>query len=853
MRAFIWILPLLLTALLQAQEIESVVSAPVLETAEAIAVELESVSVPVEMINQSWFTDRTGTALIHFDSVVQSPESLPDRVSGLSIISIDVRETPDSEFGKTVAIVRFILRDTGVVTFPSLEFSSETKRYQTIPQQIRVGRVVRSEAMSVKLRPAKRQVYAGEPLRVDLTWQCELEASRLQALNYYPTFFNDSAVEIVIPRSTEPEAQQVGLPIGGRRVIAKRTLIEGNPKALGSVTLPLYLRLTEPGVYTLPATRLECAYLNKGSRNFGQYAAHFNNSLFASEEAEALYERIYVETAPIEITVLALPEEGRSPDFSGLFAPVHVDVAVSPDTSSQVGTILQAKLQVVADAPHGMIELPQLSRQRGLRGRFLVDDDLSRAWHAGGTTFRCRLRALTTGVDAFPSLHIQTFDPATGTYVMFVTEPIALSVAPQEDGQKFINLTSYKGTGVTLSNQSEGIWHNRKANRMNDLINTIVVGLASWFWLWLLLGFAGFLLLLPIVRECRRRALDGEYRARMEAYAAFRKLPESDPAKWSAFLEFLAVSFGAQGKAWTVRDSEEALPAIGVSNEDVESILALHRGADEEAYSVQRPAAQLGALNRVGKRILGLLGKTALLLLLGMSSLPQMAKASDWSAAEQLFDLALAAQPGSDAAAALYAESALKFQATAEVGERPGMAWYNAGNAWFKTGALGRSIVAYRQARLYRPFDSMLVENLNAARALALNDVPDHSTWRLPTLWLKAIVLILCAILAAAILLQLRYQRREWSITCLVVCVLCGLTSALWYWSAQLSGRQGVVIVESVLARKGPNYAYASAFHEPLHDGVELTVQETRKEWGLVSLADGRECWVPLSQVQLID
>ena len=82
-----------------------------------------------------------------------------------------------------------------------------------------------------------------------------------------------------------------------------------------------------------------------------------------------------------------------------------------------------------------MIELPQLSRQRGLRGRFLVDDDLSRAWHAGGTTFRCRLRALTTGVDAFPSLHIQTFDPATGTYVMFVTEPIALSVRRRRMGK----------------------------------------------------------------------------------------------------------------------------------------------------------------------------------------------------------------------------------------------------------------------------------------------------------------------------------------------------------------------------------------------------------------------------------
>lgn len=855
MRTFIWILPLLMNVLLNAQKVEpdvSAVESPAVTVEEVQAAELESVSVVVEMINQTWFTDRTGTAVIHFDDLVETPESLPSGVKGLSFIDIEVREASDSRSDKSTVIIRFILRDTGIVTFPSLDFFSETKHYRTIPEQLAVGSVVRTGAMSITLSPAKRQVYVGEPLRIDVTWKCDLEAGRLQALNYYPPFFNDSTVEIVIPRTTEVEQQQVGLPIGGRRVIGKRTLNEGNTKALGTVELPLYLRLSEPGVYTLPATRLECAYLNDGNRNFGQYAAHFNNSLFAPEESDARYERFSVETAPIEIEVLPLPAEGRASSFSGLFAPVRVEVAVTPE-ALKVGELMQAELKVFGDAPHGMIDLPRLSRQRGLRGRFLVDDDLGRTWRTDGTTFRCRLRALTTGVEAFPSLHIQTFNPATGKYEMLTTEPVALNVAPQE-GQEFIDLKSYKGVGVTLSNQSEGIWHNRKANRMNDLINTIVVCLASWFWLWLLLGLAGFLLMLPIARERRRRSLDGKYRAHAESYAAFRKLAESDPAKWPAFLQFLAVSFDSEGKAWTVRDSEQALQVIGVSQEDTESVLALHREADEEDYSVKHPEAQLGALNAVGKRILGLLGKSALLLLLGMSSLPQTAKASDWSAAEQLFEQALAAQAGSDAAAALYAESALKFQATAESGERPGMAWYNAGNAWFQTGALGRSIAAYRQARHFRPFDSMLAENLGAARALALNDVPEQSAWwqQWPTVWLKAALLVLTVIFGICVLMTLRYRKRIGYIACLAMLLLCCLSAGLWLVSAQLSGRQGVVIVDSVLARKGPSYAYAAAFYEPLHDGVELTVQETRKEWVLVSLVDGRECWVPLSQVQLI-
>jgi hypothetical protein len=202
----------------------------------------------------------------------------------------------------------------------------------------------------------------------------------------------------------------------------------------------------------------------------------------------------------------------------------------------------------------------------------------------------------------------------------------------------------------------------------------------------------------------------------------------------------------------------------------------------------------------------------------------------------------------------LYAESALKFQAAAEAGERPGTAWYNAGNAWFQTGALGRSIAAYRQARIYRPFDVELADNLSAARALALSDVPDESAaWlQWPTVWLKALLLCLILLLGVCVLVTVRYRGRAAGIASLLALLLCCLTSGLWFMSAQLSGQHGVVITESILARKGPSYAYAAAFHEPLHDGLEFTVQETREDWARIELADGRACWLPLSQVQLI-
>jgi len=834
------------------QDADDVVTGEIADIAAIQVSDPELISVPVEMVNQSWFTDRVGTALIHFETEVEEPDSFPRGVAGLSITDIEVQATPDSKLGKSTAVVRFLLRRAGVVTFPALDFLADGRVYRSLPQQIIVGEPVESDAMTVTLTPAKRRVYVGEPLRVNLSWRCNLEAGRLQALNYYPKFFNDSAVKIVIPRNTAPDNRQVGLPIGGRRVIATKTVGEAKSKNLGTLELPLYLSISEPGIYVLPSTRLECAYLAESIRNFGQYAAHFNNELFAPEDANTRYERFYAETEAIEIEVLPLPELGRLSEFSGLFTPVRVEVSVKP-REVVVGELMQVEVQVFSDAPHGMIEFPEMNRQSGLRGRFLLDDQLDRLWRADGTTFRARVRALTTDVAAFPGLRIQTFDTECGEYAMLSTDPVPLSVA-SSDGQNFIDVSSYAGTQVSLVNQPEGVWHNLEANVMNDLFNKLVVALASWFWLLVLLGPLVFLLLLPFVRERRRRALDAHYRARIEAFLAFKKLPEKDSGKWAAFLQFLAVSFHSGKRAWTIEDSQRALESIGASEEDVEQILALHGSMDAEEFHPEHPQASLGNLNGIGKRVLQLIRKSALVLLLCGLAWPTDGQASDWVEAEVLFEQAMTAQAGSESAVALYAESALKFQTVAESGERPGEAWYNAGNAWFKTGALGRSIAAYRQAWIYRPFDSLLQDNLRAARALVLNDVPvEGNRWLdWPVTWLKALLVIVGFVFFGVVLVFLRYRKRRLLIISLLLGVLALSNLALLIHAWKESGRHGVVIMDEVFARKGPAYSYAKAFNEPLHDGLEFSLIEARGEWGLIALSDGRQCWVPLNQTQLL-
>ena len=203
---------------------------------------------------------------------------------------------------------------------------------------------IRSDAMSLQLTPTKQQVYVGEPLRIDLTWSAAIEASRLKALRLYPEFFDNPDVDVVLPRNTSPEAARVGLPIGGRRVIATREVNEEQVQLLGQITLPIYLRFDKPGLHTLPETYLECALLDQPASGFARYAAYFNNSFFEATKPEEVYQRIFVTTPEQTIKVLPLPPTEQGALFSELFAPIDFEVSIQRNEVN-IGELMELRLR----------------------------------------------------------------------------------------------------------------------------------------------------------------------------------------------------------------------------------------------------------------------------------------------------------------------------------------------------------------------------------------------------------------------------------------------------------------------------------------------------------------------------
>lgn len=812
-------------------------------------------TVELEIDASSFFTDMAINAVVKFPETVAEPLETPGPDSGISIISIDVMEAYNEEEIASFATISLLSIDAGLITIPSFEFQSDTTIYRTLARQILVSTPSESEAMTFTMTPAKTTVYAGEPLRIDVRWEANLITNQIRSMRCFPEVFSYPNSEILVPRNTDLEKYQMGMPFGGRRIIAKRVPPPSNEpnkqfEKFGAVSFPIYVKFNDPGIVELPEAKLEIAHLKGKGGAFAPYAAYFNNGLFEPLTSLEAFERFYVNAPAVTIKVLPLPEKGRSETFSGLFAPVSIETGLS-DNEVEVGEVVEVAFRVTSDAPHGMLELPELGAQRALRGRFSPSNGYGRRWLEDGTIFTGRIRPLTTTVTALPSLQFQIFDPTVGAYQIFQTKAQPLNVKPA-NGKNFFDIRGL-APETTLTNQAEGVWHNDQPGIMSDLMNQ-TIGLLAENMLVLSLAAVGmYFVLLPWVKERRRRATNPAYRDQAAAYEAFKKLPERTEEKWEAFLHFLATSFSMPGGAWTPGEAQR-LRERGISETDVQAVIDTHTALDATNFAFHKPASQVPELNRLGRRLFDHFRRTlpaiAAFLLLG-----SVAYADEWTEADRLFGQALAATPGEHTTESLFTQSALKFEAAAVHHKRSGAAWFNAGNAWFNAGEIGRAISCYRQARIYRPFDADVTNSLKAARALSIDVVEDKRKLRLefiPVRWLSSGLVISAWFFITFLLIHQRFRTKASLTGVTFMLVVLALVSFFTAFAASRSESEGVVVAGSLYGRKGPAYGYRQAFNEPIHDGLEVRIIEEREEWLLVELADKRQCWVPADQVRRI-
>jgi tetratricopeptide (TPR) repeat protein len=200
-----------------------------------------------------------------------------------------------------------------------------------------------------------------------------------------------------------------------------------------------------------------------------------------------------------------------------------------------------------------------------------------------------------------------------------------------------------------------------------------------------------------------------------------------------------------------------------------------------------------------------------------------------------------------------YSQSAAMYEGLLQSAHVSPAIYFNAGNAWFKTGQIGRAIYRYRRAEQLAPRDPDIRANLGLARAKAgaSSAALPGSRW---TRWVGRVTLNewACAASAAAALFFLVLTARQMSPAFGKSSGgVAGVLAAASIWlliclglsiDQQLLEKSSMVIVPEAVARWGPDAESKSAF--TAHDGAEMMVLEHIGNWLKVSDAARQIGWL---------
>lgn len=249
------------------------------------------------------------------------------------------------------------------------------------------------------------------------------------------------------------------------------------------------------------------------------------------------------------------------------------------------------------------------------------------------------------------------------------------------------------------------------------------------------------------------------------------------------------------------------------------------------------------------------------LLLIALISHPALLRGMDLEKAETLFQEAGAAYE-----AANYSEALVLYDSIANQYVSFEL-YFNAGNAAYRTGALGKSILYYERARKIDPADDDLRVNLAVAnekgkdriQALPSLGVEDLwsvltssnqlSTWSALAVGLNLVGFIL---LAGWLWGKAPAIRRAlfWTGTVLVLFGILGYMMSRATYLHIKAATEAVVLEPKVEIKNSPNSNDANAFL--LHEGTKVKILQETDQWFEIRIANGNVGWMPRSAAEII-
>ncbi|GAB6094411.1 tetratricopeptide repeat protein [Desulfatiferula olefinivorans] len=209
-----------------------------------------------------------------------------------------------------------------------------------------------------------------------------------------------------------------------------------------------------------------------------------------------------------------------------------------------------------------------------------------------------------------------------------------------------------------------------------------------------------------------------------------------------------------------------------------------------------------------------------------------------------------------------FEDAARLFESVADKGVVNGALYYNAGNAWFKAGDIGRAMLWYERALVRMPHDPDLIYNHAYVSGLLRDKIDDRPSPIVTVLFFwkdllgARIIRILALVLFAAfwvlrVVDMLRSGRSvrgvQWVVLGLALVFI--LTASADYYRARFHPR-GTVLADTVSVRSGLSDDSTELF--VLHSGTRVEVDDERRGYVKIRFSADKIGWVKKEFIEII-
>ena len=194
--------------------------------------------------------------------------------------------------------------------------------------------------------------------------------------------------------------------------------------------------------------------------------------------------------------------------------------------------------------------------------------------------------------------------------------------------------------------------------------------------------------------------------------------------------------------------------------------------------------------------------------------------------------------------------------------------YYNLGNCYYRMDQMTQAVLNYERALLLSPGDEDIRFNLQMARSKTIDKITPESEMFFVT-WYRSLVnvmsvdgwartalvaLIVAIVLALFYLFSDRIWLRKIGFFGGILLLLVFLMSNLFAWQQKrnLTQRTGAIVIKSAVNVKSTPSKNGTDLYI-LHEGTKVTVTDaTMREWRKIRVADGKEGWLEVSEIEVI-